>query len=358
MEYKTFRPDYRNIENAARNIEAERTPLYEHNISDLVMEKMTGRKFAHLFSEGEGEERERNLDRYFAEYDRFFAEHGYDTVTYEGCITDILPHGGALAHPQPGWIDSREKFEEYPWEQVKGLYVAKVDPIFRAMKRNLPEGMKAIGGVGNGVFEIVQDLCGYETLCLISFDDPELYADLFRKVGDLMAEIWKWFLAEHGEAYCVCRFGDDLGYKSNTLLSPEDIRSHILPQYKRIVDLVHAAGKPFLLHSCGNIFSVMDDLIEEVGIDAKHSNEDQISDFREWVERYGKRIGNFGGVDTDHLCRMDAEELRELVTKLYEDCHTGCGGFALGSGNSIAPYVDPERYAVMIDTVRKLRGDF
>ena len=36
----------------------------------------------------------------------------------------------------------------------------------------------------------------------------------------------------------------------------------------------------------------MEDLITDVGIDAKHSNEDQIAPFPEWVRRYGDRIGN------------------------------------------------------------------
>ncbi len=103
----------------------------------------------------------------------------------------------------------------------------------------MPEGMKAIGGVGNDVFEIVQDLVGYTELCFIRADNPELYRALFKKVGDKMVEIWRRFLEEYGEIYTVVRFGDDLGFKPATLLPPEDIRKYIIPQYKRIVDLVH-----------------------------------------------------------------------------------------------------------------------
>ena len=173
----------------------------------------------------------------------------------------------------------------------------------------------------------------------------------------MLVSIWQWFLAEYSDLYCVCRFGDDLGYKSNTMLPPTDIVEHILPQYKRVVSLVHEAGKPFLLHSCGCIFSVMESLIEEVGIDAKHSNEDQIAPMREWVERYGDRIGNFGGIDTDHLVRMEKSELVRVVTEVYRLAEAKNGGFAIGSGNSIPEYVDPERYTVMINTVRSLRGE-
>jgi hypothetical protein len=66
------------------------------------------------------------------------------------------------------------------------------------------------------------------------------------------------------------------------MLDPDIIRQHIIPQYRRIIDLVHFSDKKFLLHSCGKIFPVMDDIIE-MGIDAKHSNEDQIAPFMLWI---------------------------------------------------------------------------
>ena len=59
------------------------------------------------------------------------------------------------------------------------------------MKEVLPPGMKAVGGVGNGIFELVQDLVGYMDLCFLSADDPELYADLFTRVGRMSLTIWE-----------------------------------------------------------------------------------------------------------------------------------------------------------------------
>jgi len=174
-------------------------------------------------------------------------------------------------------------------------------------------------------------------------------------MGQVSLSIWERFLAEFGDIYCVCRFGDDLGYKSNTLLPADDIRTHIFPVYKKIVAAVHRAGKPFLLHSCGCIFDVMDELIEEVGIDAKHSNEDQIALFPYWVETYGDRIGNFGGIDTDAVCRLPKEDMREYIREVVAKC-TGHGGFAFGSGNSIPDYVPLDGYRTMLETIHELRG--
>ena len=187
-------------------------------------------------------------------------------------------------------------------------------------------------------------------------DDEELYAGLFNQVGKISLVIWKRFMERYHDLYCVLRFGDDLGYKSTTLLSPNDTRTHIIPKYKPVIDLVHSYHKPFLLHSCGKIFDVMPDLLA-AGIDAKHSNEDQIAPFPEWVRRYGDKIGNFGGIDVDVVCNYGKEELREYITDIFRQCR-GHGGFAFGTGNSIPDYVPAEGYMNMIEIARKLRGDY
>lgn len=348
---REFTPDYQNIIDAARNIQPKRMPLYEHIISDRVMEKILNKGFSEQIRGSENDRKD-----YFRNYNGFFKAMGYDTVSFERCIGSVMPGSGALGRHMPGVIKDMDDFQKYPWEEIPRYYTEKYHEDFKIMGDELPNGMKAVGGPGNGVFELVQDIVGYENLCIISFEDPELYEGLFRKVGDIMLIIWKDFLEKYGKYYAVCRFGDDLGFKSSTLIKPNEIRQHIIPQYKRIVDLIHSYNKPFLWHSCGNIFDVMEDVIQIVRIDAKHSNEDQIAPFSVWVDKYGDRIGNFGGVDTDHLCRKSEQEIREIVNDVAT-YSIGKGGFALGSGNSIPDYVPVEGYLAMVEKVREIRGD-
>ena len=347
---KDFVPDYTNTVKAANNIEVGRIPLYEHIISVGKMEEITNDCFGGLWNGDRADKVE-----FFRRYCNFWKNMGYDTVSYECCIGGSLPGGGALGGHIKGVIQTREDFEKYPWDEIPDRHMAWAGQHFDMLREAMPEGMKAVGGIGNGVFECVQELTGYMDLCYIREDDPELYADLFKKIGDISAEIWERFLREYSDLFCVMRFGDDLGFKSTTLLPPEDIREHVIPQYKRIIDLVHRANRPFLLHSCGCIFNVMDDLIA-AGINAKHSNEDQIAYFPEWVEKYGDRIGNFGGIDTDAVCRLDKAELREYITDVIGQCR-GHGGFAWASGNSIPDYVPAEGYLNMVEIVRELRGE-
>lgn len=197
-------------------------------------------------------------------------------------------------------------------------------------------------------------MVGYTDLCYISFDDPELYNDLFKTIGNMMVKIWKIFLRDFDDVYTVCRFGDDLGFKSQTLISSEDIKRHIIPQYKKVIEVVHSYNKPFLLHSCGNIFDVMEELITISKIDAKHSNEDQIAPFSTWVERYGDRIGNFGGVDMDILCQLSESQIKAYTKEVIE-YSINHKGFALGSGNSIPDYVPVEGYLAMIEAANEYR---
>jgi uroporphyrinogen decarboxylase len=345
-----FTPDYHYMLDVVSNRKPGRLPIYEHIINPGFMEKVYDMEFADLLNGGKD-----NMAEYFHHYCRFFKEMTYDTVSFEVCITEILPDSGALMGGRPGPIQSREDFNRYPWDELSGRYWELASPRFAALESQMPAGMMALGGVGNGVFEISEDLVGFEYLAYMQVDDPELYTDVYRKIGNLMVSIWQEFLQRYGHLYAVCRFGDDLGFKVSTLTSPYNIRKYIIPEYKRVIELVHAAGKPLLWHSCGNIFSIMEDVIA-VGIDAKHSNEDVIAPFDSWITRYGDRIGLLGGIDVDILCREDPAIIRDLVYEMGKRFRQSATGFALGSGNSIPDYVPVEGYLALIDAAKLIRA--
>ncbi len=345
----SFEPDYTHMIAAATNRKPTRLPLYEHIISDVVIDAVTGRSEPRPDSDSAAD-----LTDYYRNYCRFWRDMTYDTVSWEGVVTDILPDHGALMGGRPGPIQNRDDFEKYPFDEIPALYWRRWAPHLDALARTMPPGMKAVGGVGNGPFEISEDLVGYEYLCLLQFDDPDLFADLYATIGNLMTTIWSSMIERYGHLFAVCRMGDDLGYKTSTLLAPDTIVTHILPQYDRIISLVRHAEKPFLLHSCGNIFPLMDAMIG-AGIDAKHSNEDQIAPFQRWIDDYGDRIGLFGGIDVDLLTSEDPKTIFEEVVRRGTSWREAANGFALGSGNSIPEYVPVENYRAMIEAANEIR---
>jgi uroporphyrinogen decarboxylase len=142
--------------------------------------------------------------------------------------------------------------------------------------------------------------------------------------------------------------GDDMGFRSATLISPDGLREYCLPWLSRLARKVHEAGLPYFLHSCGNLAIIMEYLIEDVGIDAKHSFEDAIMPVEDFQETYGDRIGVLGGLDLNILAGPSPQAVRDRTRYLIDTCGPR-GRFAIGSGNSVPSYVPVENYLAMID---------
>lgn len=286
---------------------------------------------------------------------RFYYMLGYDYVPVSTSIN--LPRGSVLSthdtaelsRGQRMWLDelhgtieTMEDFEKYPWPSPSDIDYSCIEKV----GERLPDGMMVIGLTSGGVLENVTWLMGYENLSFALYDVPQLAKDMFDKVGEII-------LSAHStmaqmEWVGALALGDDMGFKTSTLISPEHLREYVFPWQKRIVEAAHAYDKPLILHSCGNLDKIMEDLIEYVGIDAKHSFEDSIMPVTEAKRRYGERISILGGIDVNFLCRASPEEVRGYVRHVLDECTPG-GGYCLGTGNSVANYIKLDNYLTMLD---------
>lgn len=343
-----FEPDFTNLEQVLSNQRPGRLPIYEHHIDAPFISKFLGEEL------NPKDLNPSELTGYYTKIIGFWKEMTYDGFDFEAAICDILPGHGAIMGGMKGPIQTREDFDQYPWNEIPFIFKKKYTPHFEAIRKSLPRGMKAYGGCGYGIFEASQDLVGYEPLCVMQCLDPELFRDLFIRIGDLWIELWSWVVNNYSDLFVFFRMGDDLGHKTSTLLDPVVIRQHILPQYKRIIDLIHSSGKKFLLHSCGNIFPLMEDIIA-LGIDAKHSNEDQIAPFIDWIGKYSDRIGLFGGFDLNLLVLDTPYSIFQTVLEQGTLFRKKAHGYGLGSGNSIPGYIPVDGYMAMIEAVKEIR---
>ncbi len=344
----SFEPDYLQILEVLNNRRPNRLPLYEHHIDAPFISKVLGESISSYGLKNH------ELEEYYRKVIGFWKEMTYDAFDFEAAICDILPGHGAIMGGMAGPIQTREDFENYSWEDIPKIFRETYTPHFEAIRKTLPPGMKAYGGCGYGIFEASQDLVGYEYLCVMQCMDPELFADIFTRIGELWQLLWKWVIQNYSDIFVFFRMGDDLGHKSSTLLAPDIIRKHIFPQYKKVIDLIHQSGKKFLLHSCGNIFPLMEDVIQ-LGIDAKHSNEDQIAPFAVWIEKYSDRIGLFGGFDLNLLVLEKPDTVYQTVLEHGSRYRKTANGYGLGSGNSIPAYIPVDGFMAMIEAVKAIR---
>jgi len=245
-----------------------------------------------------------------------------------------------------GIIENRKDFDSYPWPVIGDDLL---DNVFE-MERMLPDGMKILLSAGGGILEFVVWMMGYVPFSYAKYDDEQLIWDMFEKIGVNATTILSTALAKADiKKIGAIVQGDDMGYNKGTMLSPEDMRKYVFPWTKKLVDIAHSYDLPYILHSCGNLEEVMDDLIDYVGIDAKHSYEDKIMPVDAFKRKYGGRIAVLGGIDLDFLCTRSEDEVRAYVANVLEKCMPG-GGYALGSGNSLANYVPIANIKAMYET--------
>ncbi|MFW6139549.1 MAG: uroporphyrinogen decarboxylase family protein, partial [Spirochaetota bacterium] len=245
-------------------------------------------------------------------------------------------------------VQSWEDFESYPWPKVSDIDLSNLE----WLEKNLPSNMGCYDLTAH-ILEIVTFLLGYENLCYKMYDEPGLVDALCERVGQFYVEYTK--LLCDFSCIKVVWGSDDMGFRTSTLTSPAFLREKILPWHKRCAQVAHQKGRPYLIHTCGNLESIMHNLIEDVGIDAKHSFEDSIMPVTEAYRKYGSRVAVLGGIDVDFLCRSDQPAVRDRVRKTLDVCMQGPGGYCLGTGNTVANYIPVENYLVMLDEGRKYR---
>ena len=339
------KPDFKRLKKVLlRDGEPDHLPFYELFADGSVVRAITG-KLAGI---------EANVE--------FQYKMGYDYVYTGGKFSYPLrkintvedtasPGTGAkrgFADDNRGEIENRADFDAYPWPEISGDFMENIEEYTRL----LPEGMKMLIG-SIGIYESVTALMGHIPFSYALQDDEGLVSDMFEKIGTDAVRAMETVMdkADIRKLGAVV-MGDDLGYSQGTMISPIMLRKYVFPWQKRIADIAHNHDLPFILHSCGNLEEVMDDLIGYVGIDAKHSFEDKILPVTEAKKRYGDKIAVLGGVDMNFLASARKEEVEPYVTKVMRACMPG-GGYALGTGNSVANYIPVSNYLEMLRVGRE-----
>ena len=279
-----------------------------------------------------------------------FYHAGYDYATIGGSNFSF-PAGEhnrdkTISLNEGAVITDRASFEAYEWRDPDAFSYDHLD----TLAGEIPPGMKLIVHGPGGVLENVIGLVGFDNLCMLLADDPELVEEIFAAVGSRLVRYYT--ISAGYKAVGACISNDDWGFKTQTMLTPAQMRALVFPWHKRIVEVIHQAGKPVILHSCGNQRDVMEDIIEDMQYDGRHSYEDAIEPVEDAYERWGRRIAILGGIDVDFLCRSTPAQIHARAQAML-DRSAARGSYALGSGNSIPEYIPQEAYFAMISAARE-----
>lgn len=329
-------PNFKNLLKVLRCEAPERPTLFEFFLNQPLYRRLAGSAWT---EGGDAMSRYRMLIA-------AFGNAGYDYAMVHEGSSFSFPMGEretkqTMSLNEGAIITDRLSFEAYPWPEPDSFDYSALEEIAPVV----PQGVKLIICGPGGVLENVIQLVGFDNLCFMLADDDRLAEDIFAAVGSRLVRHYE--LAAPYDTVGACISNDDWGFKTQTMLSPEDMRRYVFPWHKGIVEAIHAAGKPAILHSCGNLDEVMDDIIEDMRYDGKHSYQDAICPVEEAYRRWGHRIATLGGIDLDFICRSTVEEIKERCRAMLELSEEK-GGYALGTGNSVPEYIDEEKYLAMV----------
>ncbi len=302
-----------------------------------------------------------SCERYLDMVIQFWLRLGYDCVRFETGFAfaehrlfadDTAPnatHQRAWADEHTGAITDWESFERYRWPTIEEF---DFHP-FEYLNAHLPDGMGLLSCHGGGIFEHLSWIMSLEGLSLALYEQPDLVRAVADRIGALMEQFYRHLVTL--DRLVAVFPGDDMGFRSGTLIHPDALREYCLPWHRRFAAIAHESGRPYFLHSCGNLRTIMENLIEDVGIDGKHSFEDAIWPVQDFQAVYGARIAVLGGMDLNILSASSSADVRRHTRFLMETCGVR-GRYAIGSGNSIPSYVPVENYLAMLDEAHAVNG--
>lgn len=277
-------------------------------------------------------------------------EIGHETTVDEkhvqdgfGVVYKLSRHGipVPVGHPVKTFNEFKSFKPLVPEKQDLGLLDLAVD----RFKKN-----KATFWLMRGSFVRSWRLMGMTNFMINIYNDPEFV----HAVAQMMLEFnlaQLDLLVDAGLDVLVIE--DDIANTKMPMISLEHFQTFVNHYNRQIVDKAHEKGIKVIRHSDGNLWPIMDTLLE-TGYDGINPLEPQAGMTIKKVKKYcGDKICLFGNIDCiDLLPSGTPKQVEQAVIKAIEEGAKG-GGLVICSSNSLHPGVNPENCIAMFKAVRK-----
>ncbi len=141
-----------------------------------------------------------------------------------------------------------------------------------------------IGALDQFFFERMHMLRGFGNL----LKDIKKNSEKVKELGELLADWYCWLVDQWAKQGCDGIIAtDDWGSNHGPFISPKDFNEVFKPVYRRVTEKIHGHGMYFMLHSCGNIYYQIPELIE-AGVDCLQLDQPRMTGLDKLAEFGGK----------------------------------------------------------------------
>ena len=335
-----YKPDLNSFISTLNRKKTNRIPIAELGIHPIIKEKFLGRKIESLKDE---------ID--------FWSCAGYDYVKLQPKVNfnkykeefqknyDVENQSVKRnwSSEETGLILNESDFDQYSFPKKEEINYST----FEEAVKFLPDNFGIIGQYGD-IFTMTWELMGFENFSLALFENYDLVKRINDSLGELILNMFQNMVTIPEVA--ALWYSDDIAFATGLIVSPETLDDLFFPWLSKIGNLAKEYNKPFIYHSDGLLFDVMDKIIS-CGVTALHPIEPKAMDIADVKRRYGDKLALIGNIDVDLLSRGSTEEVRNTVIHNIQAVGLD-GGYCVGSGNSIPEYVNFNNYLTMIETAK------
>ena len=205
-----------------------------------------------------------------------------------------------------------------------------------------------VGRIGALLFERAWSLRSIEELLVDFYEEEDFAHALFSRITDYNVAIINEALQYPIDGFYL---GDDYGQQQGMIMGPLLWRKFIKPYLARIFAPIKAKGLPIILHSCGNILDILDDLVE-IGLNCYHTVQPEIYNLKDLKNRFGGRLAFFGAISTQRFLPFaKPEEVKAKINETISILGTN-GGYICAPTHQVPRDVPVENIMAMIEVFK------
>ena len=228
------------------------------------------------------------------------------------------------------------------------------NPLDQRFFSNIPERIDRFPNrfrvfqIGFSLYERAWTLRGMENLLIDFHDQPQFVHELFEAIADYnIAQAREAMKHDIDAVY----FGDDWGQQHGLQMGPQRWREFILPQLRRMYSAVREAGKFVMIHSCGDVDELFDDLIA-AGLNCFNPFQPEVMDVFSLLPKYRGRLAFHGGLSTQRTLPHGSVEQVEAASRRLLDLGRE-GGYIFSPAHDVEGDVPLENMLAMIQVAQE-----
>jgi uroporphyrinogen decarboxylase len=205
--------------------------------------------------------------------------------------------------------------------------------------------------IGFSLYERAWTMRGMTNLMIDFYDHPGFVHELMNAIADYnIAQVREALKYDIDALY----FGDDWGMQRGLQMGPSAWHEFIYPALKRMYGVVRDAGKYVIIHSCGDVDELFDDLVA-IGLNCFNPFQPEVMDVASLIHRYRGRLAFHGGLSTQRTLPYgsieDVQRETQTLLELGRD-----GGYVFAPAHDVEGDVSLENMLAFIELVRAQDG--